>query len=55
MHDDQRYAEVLAQLEYQPHTEIWRDAVNDWFHRTPASMTRSIAWAAIRDVSRPKR
>jgi alpha-glucuronidase len=33
--DDQRYHDVLAQLEYQAaHTEVWRDAVNDWFHRT---------------------
>ena len=33
--DDQRYDEVLAQLEYQAaHAEVWRDAVNDWFHRT---------------------
>jgi alpha-glucuronidase len=33
--DDQRYSDVLAQLEYQAaHTEVWRDAVNDWFHRT---------------------
>ena len=33
--DDQRYNDVLAQLEYQAaHTEVWRDAVNDWFHRT---------------------
>ena len=33
--DDQRYAEILAQLRYQAaHVEVWRDAVNDWFHRT---------------------
>ena len=33
--DNQRYSQVLAQLEYQAaHTEVWRDAVNDWFHRT---------------------
>ena len=33
--DDQRYYQVLAQLEYQAaHAEVWRDAVNDWFHRT---------------------
>jgi alpha-glucuronidase len=33
--DDQRYSDVLAQLEYQRRTtEVWRDAVNDWFHRT---------------------
>ncbi|MBS1859205.1 MAG: glucosiduronase [Acidobacteria bacterium] len=32
--DDQRYADVLAQLEYQAGQAIvWRDAVNDWFHR----------------------
>ncbi len=32
--DDQRYAQVLAQLEYQAgQAEVWRDAVNDWFHR----------------------
>jgi alpha-glucuronidase len=33
--DDQRYQQVLAQLEYQAaHAEVWRDAVNDWFRRT---------------------
>ncbi len=33
--DDQRYDQVLAQLEYQAaHAEVWRDGVNDWFHRT---------------------
>ena len=32
--DDQRYSEVLTQLEYQAgQAEVWRDAVNDWFHR----------------------
>jgi alpha-glucuronidase len=32
--DDQRYGEILAQLEYQAaHAEVWRDAVNNWFHR----------------------
>jgi alpha-glucuronidase len=32
--DDRRYTEILAQLEYQAaHVEVWRDAVNDWFHR----------------------
>ncbi len=32
--DDRRYREVLAQLEYQAGQAIvWRDAVNDWFHR----------------------
>jgi alpha-glucuronidase len=32
--DDRRYSEILAQLEYQAaHVEVWRDAVNDWFHR----------------------
>ncbi len=32
--DDQRYNEVLAQLKYQSaHSEVWRDAVNNWFHR----------------------
>ena len=32
--DDRRYAEILAQLEYQAaHVEVWRDAVNNWFHR----------------------
>jgi alpha-glucuronidase len=30
--DDQRYAEVLAQLEYQAgQAEVWRDAVTTWF------------------------
>jgi alpha-glucuronidase len=32
--DDQRYEEVLGQLEYQEgHAIVWRDAVNDWFQR----------------------
>ena len=32
--DQQRYSEVLAQLEYQSgHAIVWRDAINDWFHR----------------------
>jgi alpha-glucuronidase len=32
--DERRYAEVLAQLEYQGgQAEVWRDAVNNWFHR----------------------
>ena len=32
--DDQRYSEILAQLRYQAaHVEVWRDAVNNWFHR----------------------
>ena len=32
--DDQRYREVLAQLEYQAvQAEVWRDAVNNWFLR----------------------
>jgi len=32
--DDRRYDEILSQLQYQAaHTEVWRDAVNDWFHR----------------------
>ncbi len=32
--DDRRYGEILAQLEYQAaHAEVWRDAVNNWFHR----------------------
>jgi alpha-glucuronidase len=32
--DDQRYAEVLAQLEYQEgQAEVWRDAVANWFLR----------------------
>jgi alpha-glucuronidase len=32
--DDRRYSEILGQLQYQAaHTEVWRDAVNDWFHR----------------------
>ena len=31
--DDERYADVLAQLEYQSgHAIVWRDAINDWFH-----------------------
>ena len=32
--DDQRYADVLAQLEYQAgQAEVWRDAVTNWFQR----------------------
>jgi alpha-glucuronidase len=32
--DDQRYEEVLGQLEYQEgHAIVWRDAVNAWFQR----------------------
>jgi alpha-glucuronidase len=32
--DDGRYAEVLARLQYQAgHAIVWRDAINDWFHR----------------------
>jgi len=32
--DNQRYTQVLAQLEYQAgQAEVWRDAVNDWFRR----------------------
>jgi alpha-glucuronidase len=33
--DDQRYQEVLAQLEYQAgQAEVWRDAVVNWFLKT---------------------
>jgi alpha-glucuronidase len=32
--DDQRYREVLAQLEYQAgQAQVWRDAVTNWFLR----------------------
>jgi len=32
--DDERYAEVLVRLQYQAgHAIVWRDAINDWFHR----------------------
>ena len=32
--DDRRYGEILAQLQYQSvQAEVWRDAVNNWFHR----------------------
>ena len=32
--DDDRYKQVLAQLEYQAgHAEVWRDAVTSWFLR----------------------
>lgn len=32
--DEQRYGEILAQLEYQAgQAELWRDAVAGWFHR----------------------
>ena len=31
--DEERYKEVLAQLEYQAgHAIVWRDAINNWFH-----------------------
>ena len=33
--DDQRYNDVLRQLEYQAgQAEVWRDAVSNWFFRT---------------------
>jgi len=32
--DEERFKAVLAQLEYQAgHAIVWRDAINDWFHR----------------------
>lgn len=32
--DDERYGDVLAQLDYQSgHAIVWRDAINNWFHR----------------------
>jgi alpha-glucuronidase len=32
--DDARYEDVLLQLTYQSgHAVVWRDAINDWFHR----------------------
>jgi len=32
--DGDRYQDVLAQLTYQSqHAVVWRDAINDWFHR----------------------
>jgi alpha-glucuronidase len=32
--DDERYGDVLAQLEYQAgQATVWRDAVTEWFHR----------------------
>lgn len=35
--DDERYRDVLAQLEYQSgHAIVWRDAIDDWFHRMSA-------------------
>jgi alpha-glucuronidase len=35
--DEQRYGEVLAQLEYQAgQAQVWRDAVNNWFFRESA-------------------
>jgi alpha-glucuronidase len=31
--NDERYSEILAQLEYQSgHAVVWRDAINDWFY-----------------------
>jgi alpha-glucuronidase len=31
--DDERYADVLKQLNYQAgHSIVWRDAINNWFH-----------------------
>jgi alpha-glucuronidase len=33
--DEQRYREILAQLQYQAgHAQVWRDAVTNWFFRT---------------------
>jgi len=33
--DEQRYRDVLTQLEYQAgQAVVWRDAVTEWFHRT---------------------
>ncbi|MGC4050592.1 MAG: alpha-glucuronidase family glycosyl hydrolase [Paludibaculum sp.] len=35
--DEQRYAAVLTQLEYQAgQAQVWRDAVNNWYHRASA-------------------
>ncbi|MGA7294751.1 MAG: alpha-glucuronidase family glycosyl hydrolase [Terriglobales bacterium] len=32
--DDDRYHDVLTQLQYQAgHAIVWRDAINDWFHQ----------------------
>jgi alpha-glucuronidase len=32
--DEERYAAVLARLEYQAgHAIVWRDAICDWFYR----------------------
>ncbi|MGC2060815.1 MAG: glucosiduronase, partial [Candidatus Sulfotelmatobacter sp.] len=32
--DDDRFHDVLVQLTYQSgHAIVWRDAINDWFHR----------------------
>ncbi|MGA8270535.1 MAG: alpha-glucuronidase family glycosyl hydrolase [Candidatus Sulfotelmatobacter sp.] len=32
--DNERYRDVLTQLTYQSgHAIVWRDAINDWFHR----------------------
>ena len=32
--DNERYGQVLRRLQYQAgHAIVWRDAINDWFHR----------------------
>ena len=54
--DEQRYRDVLAQLEYQAGQAIvWRDAVTRYSRSCPASRTRRAASATTRDASRRSR
>ena len=44
--DEQRYNDVLAQLEYQAgQAEVWRDAVNVWFRAHVEIADAKAAWA----------
>ena len=56
--DDQRYQEVLAQLEYQAgQAEVWRDAVSNWFLRAsgiPDAKGRVGNYPAASKRNRPK-
>ena len=46
--DDERYQEVLAQLEYQAgQADVWRDAVSNWFLRESAVLRMRRAESAI--------
>ncbi len=55
--DEQRYHEVLAQLEYQAgQAVVWRDAVHRLVSaRYPGFPMPRAAWAMLRAVSKPRR